>query len=65
MNVTAMAPGHHEREARIPDAEQIEEVLHLGRIRHARDDEPQSEFRPAMALIAVRMPGAPSAGGGR
>ena len=34
---------HHEGQARIPVAEDVEEAEHLGRVDHLRDDEPEAE----------------------
>ena len=44
---------HHEDEARIEAAGQIEEVLHLGGIRHARDQQAEPNTRPARKLAAL------------
>ena len=37
---------HDERQGRIPSSGDVEEADHLGRVHHARDDEPQAEERP-------------------
>ena len=44
---------HHEDEARIEAPGKIEEVLHLGRVRHARDQKAKTEDEPGHGIDEV------------